>query len=101
MPGHPNAQILREIADEAAVNERYWEAFETRWRRTSGWDVPTGELGLLASVNDGSHEVRRKLRTVTVELPADLVERAKNPVYSREVLLDIAYWIRTAQGERT
>lgn len=66
MSKHPNADILKEIADEAQVNERYWEAFEWSGRGICEWFVHDNETQPFCQIEDSDYEVRRKPHTINI-----------------------------------
>lgn len=82
--GHPRAELLEEIAQEAKVNAEFWKVFEFTHNKFHGaqWFPVSGPFILYELALDSNHHVRRKPRTVHIEgeVPEDVIEETKRYV---------------------
>lgn len=64
--GHPNASILMEIAKEAAINPEYWKEFGWIGKASPMLQIFADQNDLYNAISIGSHEIRRKPRTIRI-----------------------------------
>ena len=80
MTGHPQADLLQQLADEAKVNPEFWREFQWKFNYQNKWRDEKSMNGLVESLFDPTMEVRRRPRTVRVsgEVPESVIFAARD-----------------------
>lgn len=98
--GHPSADILMEIAKEAAVNEEYWKEFEVKAPNNCWYPMDGADISLVDFIR---HPLRRKPRTIRIgdyDVPEPIRNQPKTGswYFSVECLTD-GVWHREWAGD--